>query len=129
MPAPTQLIWFILTLGFSLAGQALLKKGVMLRLAGAQPTMGEFLREHLLGLALSPYILGGVALSGIGVICWAYVLSRFELSRAMPILGGLAYVAMFFVGRVILKEPTTWVNFGGILFIVAGLVLVSLRTA
>lgn len=128
MLAPTQLVWFILTLAFSLTGQALLKKGIVIRLAGEKPSMAEFLREHLLALALSPWVIGGVALSGIGVICWAFVLSRFELSRAMPILGGLAYVAMFVIGRVVLKEPTSFINFGGILLIVAGLALVSLRT-
>lgn len=128
MPSPIQLFWFVLTLGFSLAGQALLKKGVMLRLAGATPSMASFLRDHLLGLAMSPHVIAGVALSGIGAVCWAFVLSRFDLSRALPILGGLGYVAMFFIGRLILKEPTSWVNFGGILCIIAGLVLLSLRT-
>lgn len=126
---PSNLLFFLLTLAFSLAGQSLLKKGVMLRLAGSTPSMGEFLRHHLLGLAFSPLVIAGVALSGCGVIVWIYILSRFELSRALPMLGGLAYIALFFVGRFILREPTSWVNFAGILAIVAGLVLLSQRAA
>lgn len=129
MPQFSVLIWFLATLALSLSGQAMLKKGVMLELAGATPSMASFLRDHLLALAISRHIIAGVALCGVGAICWVYVLSRFELSRALPIMGGLAYVAMFFIGRFILREPTNWVNLGGILLIIAGLYLVSLKSA
>ena len=129
MPQFSVLIWFLATLALSLSGQAMLKKGVMLELAGATPSMASFLRDHLLALALSRHIIAGIALCGVGAICWVYVLSRFELSRALPIMGGLAYVAMFFIGRFILREPTNWVNLGGILLIIAGLYLVSLKSA
>ena len=122
-------IWYLVTLAFSLTGQALLKKGVMLKLAGATPSMSEFLRHHLLGLAFSPHVVGGVLMSGLGVIAWVYVLSRFELSRALPILGGLGYICMFLIGRLVLREPTSWINFGGILCVVAGLYLLSVKGA
>lgn len=125
--APIHYLWFILTLAFSLTGQIFLKKGVTLHLAGSTPTMGEFLRHHLLSLALSPWVIGGVAMSGLGVVCWIYILSRFEISRALPLLGGLSYVALFVIGRLVLREPTNWLNFGGILCIIGGIFLVSLR--
>ncbi|MCP3138242.1 DMT family transporter [Pyxidicoccus xibeiensis] len=128
MPQASILLYFVITLGLSLSGQVLLKKGVMLRLAGATPSMPDFLRHHLLPLALSVHVIAGVVLCGLGVISWVYVLSRFELSRALPLLGGLAYISLFFIGRVFLREPTSWVNFGGILLITLGLYLVSLRT-
>jgi multidrug transporter EmrE-like cation transporter len=127
MPQVSILIYFVITLALSLAGQALLKKGVMTQLAGATPSMAEFLRYHLLPLALSRHVVVGVVLCGLGVISWVYVLSRFELSRALPIMGGLAYISLFFIGRVFLREPTSWLNFGGILLITAGLYLVSLK--
>lgn len=129
MPPLSLFIWFILTLALSLSGQVLLKKGVMAELAGATPSMTEFLRDHLVSLCLSRYALAGVTLCGLGVICWLYVLSRFEIARALPILGGLSYVALFFIGRFVLREPMSWVNLGGILLIIAGLYLVSLKSA
>ena len=129
MPPLSILVWFLATLAFSLTGQALLKKGVMLELNGATPSMVEFLQHHLLMLALSRYVIAGVVLCGLGVITWVYVLSRFELSRALPIMGGLAYVSLFFIGRFVLREPTSWVNLGGILLIAAGLYFVSLKAA
>ena len=129
MPPPSLFLWFILTLALSLSGQVFLKKGVMLELAGKTPSMPDFLRYHLFSLCLSRHALAGVLLCGLGVICWLYVLSRFEIARALPILGGFSYVALFFIGRFVLREPMSWVNLGGILLIIAGLYLVSLKTA
>lgn len=129
MPPPSIFLWFILTLTLSLSGQVLLKKGVMIELAGKTPSMPDFLRYHLVSLCLSRHALAGVLLCGLGVICWVYVLSRFEIARALPILGGISYVALFFIGRFVLREPMSWVNLGGILLIIAGLYLVSLKTA
>lgn len=129
MPPPSIFLWFILTLTLSLSGQVLLKKGVMIELAGKTPSMPDFLCYHLVSLCLSRHALAGVLLCGLGVICWVYVLSRFEIARALPILGGISYVALFFIGRFVLREPMSWVNLGGILLIIAGLYLVSLKTA
>ncbi|WNG35498.1 hypothetical protein F0U60_18870 [Archangium minus] len=129
MPPPSIFLWFILTLALSLSGQVMLKKGVMLELAGKTPSMPDFLRYHLFSLCFSRHALAGVLLCGLGVICWLYVLSRFEIARALPILGGLSYVLLFFIGRFVLREPMSWVNLGGILLIITGLYLVSLKTA
>lgn len=121
------LLPFLFTLSFSIAGQVLLKRGVNLALAGAKPSALEFARSYLLPLLFSPLVIGGVLLSGTGVIGWMFVLSRYELGRALPLLGGLGYVLLFFVGRVFMKESTSWQNFAGILCVVLGLYLLSLK--
>lgn len=121
------LLPFLFTLSFSIVGQSLLKRGVSLALAGAKPSALEFSRSYLLPLLLSPFVIGGVLLSGIGVVGWMFVLSRYELGRALPILGGLGYIVLFLVGRVFMKEQTTWLNFSGILCVVLGLYLLSLK--
>jgi multidrug transporter EmrE-like cation transporter len=121
--------YFLVTLAFSLTGQVLLKMGVTRVLAGQKPTLAQFVSAHLFAVLFSPYVLGGIVLCGLGVICWMYVLSSFEIGRALPILGGMAYITLFFAGRIFLKEQTNWLNFAGILLIIAGLFLVSLKAA
>ncbi|MFH0938415.1 MAG: hypothetical protein V1899_03935 [Planctomycetota bacterium] len=118
---------FIVVLVFSLFGQALLRKGIINIVGDTAPSAAEFVRTHLLKIVLSPMVIGGVALCGVGMLAYLYVLASFEVSRALPILGALGYVGMFIVGRLFLHEQSTWVNFAGILLIIAGLYLVSLK--
>jgi len=121
-------LYFLLTLTFSLSGQALIKTAVTQALKGSRPTLAEFVLHHLPALVLSPTLLGGLVLSGIGLVAWMFVLSQYDLSRALPILGGLGYIILFLVGRFILRERTGWVNFLGILLVTAGLYCLTLKT-
>lgn len=115
----------LLTLSFSMAGQALLRLGVTRRVAAAGMAIDELFRHHLLSLVFSPMVIAGCAVSGVGVICWMYVLAHFELSRALPLLGGLGYLALFAIGRLWLGERTTWVQFAGLLLLLAGMYLIN----
>jgi multidrug transporter EmrE-like cation transporter len=115
----------LLTLCFSMAGQAMLRLGVTRRVAAAGIAIDEVFRHHLLSLIFSPMVIAGCAVSGVGVICWMYVLAHFELSRALPILGGLGYLAMFAIGRFWLGERTTWVQFGGLLLLLVGMYFIN----
>jgi multidrug transporter EmrE-like cation transporter len=115
----------LLTLSFSMAGQAMLRLGVTRRVAAAGLGIDELFRHHLLSLIFSPLVIAGCTVSGIGVICWMYVLAHFELSRALPILGGLGYLALFAIGRLWLGEKTTWVQFGGLWLLLAGMYFIN----
>jgi len=119
----------VVVLAFSLAGQALLRKGVTSVLDGRTPPPLEFVRNDFLSVLFSPAVITGVVLCGIGAMAYLYVLSACELGRAVPILGGLACIASFFIGRIFLNEQSTWVNFVGIALLVTGLYLVSLKAA
>ena len=121
--------YFLITVLFSLLGQTLMKMGVMDALSGKKPSGLEFVRQHLASVFLSPFVIAGIVLSGIGVISYMYLLSSYEIGRALPILGAVAYLGMFFIGRLFLHEQTTWQNLAGILLIVGGLYLVSLKPA
>jgi multidrug transporter EmrE-like cation transporter len=122
------ILLFLPTLTLSLIGQVLLKKGVMQSLAGAKPSVGEFVTLHLLRLLATPFVIAGVVLCGMGALCYLYVLSAYDLSKALPILGAMAYIAIFFVGRLYMKEQASWVNFAGIVTIIVGLYLISMKT-
>jgi multidrug transporter EmrE-like cation transporter len=115
------LLGMLLTLSFSMAGQAVLRLGVTRRIAAAGLPIDELFRHHLLSLVFSPLVVLGCALSGVGVVCWMYVLAHFELSRALPLLGGLGYLALFAIGRLWLGERTNWVQFCGLLLLLAGM--------
>jgi multidrug transporter EmrE-like cation transporter len=120
--------YFLLTLFFSLTGQSLLKKGVNGVLAGNQPGPREFVRSYLLSLLSSPLVIAGFLTSGVGFFCFMFVLSRFELGRALPLLGAVSYILLFLIGKTVLKEEVRWVNLAGIGLIVLGAYLVSLKT-
>lgn len=123
------LVGMLLTLSFSMAGQAMLRLGVTRRVAAAGVAIDELFRHHLLSLIFSPMVIAGCAVSGVGVICWMYVLAHYELSRALPLLGGLGYLAIFAIGRFWLGERTTWLQFGGLLLLLAGMYLLNQKAA
>ncbi len=118
-------IGLVLTLCFSLAGQAMLRLGVTRRLELTGGGVDELFRRHLLELLVSPHIVAGLALSGVGAVCWLYVLASCELSRALPLLGGLAYLALFVIARFWLGERTTWIQLGGLALLVLGMYLLG----
>lgn len=122
-------IGLVLTLGLSLSGQVLLKRALAAVLAGRTPTAYEFIVQHLFATLTSPLAIAGLALSALGVMCWLFVLSTLELSRALPLLGGMGYVVLFVVGRLYLKEDTAWYNLAGILLLTLGAYLISLKAA
>jgi multidrug transporter EmrE-like cation transporter len=126
-------IWagYFLTLLFSLGGQILLKRGLALSLSGERPGFMEFLSHRLIPIFLAwpPLALLGLACCGAGMASWLFVLSQADLSRALPILGGLAYLLLFILGRFLLKEETTGLQFLGILLIFAGIYFLSPKGA
>ena len=121
-------IWFLVTLGFSLAGQVLLKRGIMKVLAGKHLSAAEYVTHYLGQIICQPFVILGIFMCGVGAVSWMYVLSLSPLSTALPILGGMGYVLLFIVGKIFLAEKTNFINFLGILAIILGLYLVSIKT-
>ena len=119
--------YVLLTLLFSLSGQSLLKRGVGAVLGERKPTLPEFFSQHLFDLMRSPYVILGTFSCGLGFFSFMFLLSRYELGRVLPVLGGVAYIVMFIVGRVWFRETTSVMNLVGIALIALGLYLVSLQ--
>jgi drug/metabolite transporter (DMT)-like permease len=115
------------TVVLSLFGQALLKKGLKDVLQGRHPTAAAFFREHLFAVLFSPAVILGAVLCCLGAVAWLFVLSRYELSRALPLLAGLVFLALFFVDKLVLGEQTSWTNFAGILVLILGIFLISAK--
>ncbi len=121
--------YLMLTIGCSLAGQALLKRGIRSAIPSPSPTPLVIIREYGLKCLVNPQILMGTLLCGLAFVTWVYLLSIYDLSRALPILGGLTLLIAFLVGVLILGEKVHWINAVGIAVLIAGIVLLSYQPA
>jgi len=80
--------------------------------------------SELLAMAQSPYILGGLALYGLGAVLWLFVLASAPLSLAYPFVG-LGFIFTMLAGALVLGEQVTAGRIAGTLLIAAGCVLVA----
>lgn len=115
------LIFCVLTL--SLSGQALMKKGVtQLGIISMEALMRNPL-AIIKQMFTSPLIIGGLFLAAVGAFLWLVVLSRTDLSYALPLLGGLAYLIILLVSWLFLGEQLTLYRLLGIVLIGGGVFL------
>lgn len=110
----------LVTLIFTLSGQVLMKKG-MNRIG---PITFDQLGK-LFQIATEPLVIGGVFLMALGALVWLVILSQADLSYALPLFGGLAYLAIPLISWVFLGEPITLSRLFGILLISGGVFLVT----
>lgn len=100
--------------------QVALKKGMQalgrISMATLVPNLGS--------IFFSPYIIGGMVLYGASLMVWLVVLSRMELSRAYPFVS-LGYMITFACGIVLLDEKISYYKIFGLMFIVAGILIMS----
>jgi multidrug transporter EmrE-like cation transporter len=83
--------------------------------------------QLLASIASNPYLIGGVALYGISILLWLYVLSQTQVSVAYP-LSAIGFILTAVIASVFLNEQITFLRLAGIMMICFGVVLVS-RTA
>jgi drug/metabolite transporter (DMT)-like permease len=69
-------------------------------------------------------VLGGLSLFVVSAAVWLVVLSRASLSFAYPFVS-LTYVLILVFDRLVLHETVSGLRWGGVLLIVAGIVLIS----
>lgn len=110
----------LVALIFALSGQVLMKKG-MNRIGVItfdQPA-------KLLQIAMEPLVIGGVLLMACGALVWLVILSQADLSYALPLFGGVAYLILPVISWAFLGEPMTLTRLLGILLISGGVFLVT----
>ena len=112
----------VISIALSVAAQFSLKAGM----SGAS-VRADLARPHTLGTAFSiltnKYVLGGFLLYGLGAIVWLAVLSRWEVSKAYPLVG-LGFVFTVAIGYL-LGEQVHLVRIVGVALICSGVWLVS----
>ncbi|MDD2927610.1 MAG: EamA family transporter [Candidatus Omnitrophica bacterium] len=76
----------------------------------------------------SPFLLIGLVLVVGTFILWSSLLSRVDLSVAVPICS-FSYILIPLASIIFLHEKVSFFRWGGVLFILLGVVLVSLSTS
>lgn len=112
----------ILSITLSVMAQFSLKAGMSgegVRAILAQPK--SFMT--LINILMDKYVLGGFALYGLGAMVWLGVLSKWDVSKAYPLVG-LGFVFTVLVGYL-LGEQVTLSRAIGVALICAGVFLVG----
>lgn len=114
--------WLILILGIACNASA----SVLIKLAMTPPRRLPSLSEPLAILNNFPLLLG-IFLYGMAFLLYAATLAFLPLNVAHPVLtsGAIACVALMSV--VLFKEPVYWSTIAGILMVIAGVVLITLK--
>ena len=113
----------LVAVALAAVGQLVLKHGMTL----AQHRAHETGRSLLLVAAVSPWILGGLAIFGVSAVAWLLTLSRIPLSVAYP-FNALGYLGILTASVLVLHEratPWTWL---GTSMVVAGLIVIVTLT-
>jgi multidrug transporter EmrE-like cation transporter len=118
----TRLLLLILSsVALSALAQLLLKIGVGGASSGAVSLPWH---ARMAAMLMSPHVLGGLLLYGIGTLIWLFVLARAPLSIAYPFVG-LGFIMTAAMGAMVLGEAVTPLRMFGVLLIAIGCVLVA----
>ena len=98
------------------------KKGIMQITEHNQPLMSS---ETIRLAVTNPYLIVGLSCAVLGLICWLFVLSKFDLSYISP-LGAVLYIIIAILSYLVFGEPMTTLKIVGIGVIVSGCVLINL---
>lgn len=93
---------------------------------GASTVRGEPSFQLVQQAILNPYLVGGMVLFALNIMCYVFALSRLPLSLAYPamVIGGLLIVI---TGAVLMfGESLTLIQAGGLALIVFGVILLYL---
>jgi len=114
--------WLILVLGIVANASA----SVLVKIAITSPRKFPSLTDPLAALSNWPFWLG-LVLYGGAFLLYAAALARLPLNVAHPVLtsGAVATVALSSV--LIFREPLHWTTGAGILFVIAGVALITTR--
>jgi drug/metabolite transporter (DMT)-like permease len=85
------------------------------------------IKGFIFGVFSSPYLWVGLFFVLFTFIIWSVLLSKIDLSVAVPI-ASLSYILVPLVSTLFLKERVSILRWSGVLFILAGVIFVSLST-
>lgn len=114
--------WLILIAGIAANASA----SVMVKMAMLPPRKFPSLAEPMAALGNWPF-WSGLFLYGAAFLLYAAALSRLPLNVAHPVLtsGSIATVALLSI--LIFREPVYWTTALGILLVITGVVLITVR--
>lgn len=63
----------------------------------------------------------------ISFLLYTIIITKFDLSYIIPILGGIVNVVVLVVGILLLKEKATWLSLVGSGMIIMGIVIMNIK--
>lgn len=107
----------------TLGGQLLLKQAIMGLAARSSRLQGA---HWLLAAFQEPAVWVAIAIQGVGFVVWLVVISRMKLGLAFALAGACLYLLMPTVSWWLYGERLAPLQWAGIVFISAGILLLSL---
>lgn len=122
MARPLDYLYIVLTIGFTVYGQLILKW----RIEKFGPLPADFFEKlkFLIGLLFDPVIFSGFAAAFLASLAWMAAMTKFDLSHAYPFMS-LNFVVVLFLSAWLLGEPLTFSKVLGIALIVIGTVVAA----
>jgi small multidrug resistance pump len=114
--------WLILFLGIACNASA----SVLVKIAMMPPRKFPSLSDPVASLSNWPFWLG-LALYGAAFLLYAAALARLPLNVAHPVLTSGAIAAVALCSWLIFRETFHWTTITGILLVVAGVMLITVR--
>lgn len=116
--------WLILILGIASNASA----SVLVKIAMMPPRKFPSLGDPMAALSNWPFWLG-LGLYGAAFLLYAAALALLPLNVAHPVLTSGAIAAVALCSWLIFREPFHWTTITGILLVVAGVMLITVRVA
>lgn len=116
--------WLILILGIASNASA----SVLVKFAMMPPRKFPSLSDPMAALSNWPFWLG-LGLYGAAFLLYAAALARLPLNVAHPVLTSGAVATVALCSLLIFREPFHWTTIAGILLVVAGVALITVRVA
>lgn len=114
--------WLILIFGIACNASA----SILVKIAMMPPRKFPSLSEPILALTNWPFWLG-LGLYGAAFLFYAAALARLPLNVVHPVLTSGAIVAVALCSLLIFRETFHWMTIVGILLVVAGVALITVR--
>lgn len=112
-----------LVVGASLFGQGLVKFALN-QVAASNASQGGATLMVTIGRTLAnPWFWSGFAAMSVGAVLYFVLLYFADFTRALPIMGGIAYLVIPVYGHFVLKESVTIPQLAGLVLLIAGILL------
>ena len=100
---------------------------VMKHAYGGSDLLSGGIISAFLKILLNPWIVFGLSMFGISFFFMAAALSRSELTFAYPLMSAIVYLILLAVGYFVFRENITIYRLGGMGFILAGIILLTIN--
>lgn len=115
--------YIFLTILFAVSSQLIIKWKMSALDLNHMQTIGEkfFFAASML---LNPYIMLSIVFTLLSGLSWMIAMTKFDISYAYPFTA-LGYVFILLFSVILFHEPLSWHKTIGVLFVMAGIVIVS----